>query len=150
MSSVNVHFDMRELESAIGSIYEQVQDVALPIIGETVSAAVDELIQSEGATGTQGPWKPFSPNTFKPDIHPRRRGGKLLQDTGLLADIQTEIGYEVVDVLSPAPYGVYQKEGVNPNPWPGFDPIPSRDYLAIDLEKVLEEAAESILEEALR
>jgi len=148
MSVVDVHFDMSELERAIGSIYDQIQDVALPIIGETISSAVDEVIQSEGAAGFRGPWPPFSLTTFK--IHPRRIGGKLLQDTGLLASIQIDTGPDWVEVASPAPYAAAQQEGVAANPLPGCGPIPPRDFMAIYLEDVLEEAATSILEEALR
>jgi phage gpG-like protein len=148
MPSVDVKFDMSGLIEVIEHLGDRVHTVALPIIGETVVSAVDELIQSEGDTSTEGPWNPFSPITFK--IHPRRRGGKLLQDTGLLASIQTKIGPDWVELTSPAPYAAAQANGVDPNPIPGLGPIPARDFFAIDLDAVLEDAAESILEEALR
>jgi len=64
--------------------------------------------------------------------------------------MQTEIGPDWVEVSSPAPYAAAQRLGVDPNPLPNLGPIPARDFLAIELETVLEEAANAILDEALR
>lgn len=141
---VDVHFDMHELEEVIRRLGEDIEQTALPIIGETLVTAIDELIQSEGATGTQGKWEPFSPATF--DLHPRRRGGKLLQDTGLLANIQTKIGPDWVEVESPAPYAKYHHTGTRKNARQNMRPTPQRDFLAIDLDAALEDAAEQIAE----
>lgn len=141
---VDVHFDMHELEQVIHRLRENVEETALPIVGETLVTAIDELIQSEGATGTQGKWEPFSPTTFK--LHPRRRGGKLLQDTGLLANMQTRIGPDWVEVESPAPYAKYHHTGTRKNARPNMGPLPQRDYLAVDLDAVLEDAADQIAE----
>lgn len=143
MSRVDISVDMSELQGELSKIGDRV-DLALPIIGEVLVTAIDELIQSEGAAGTEGEWEPFSPVTFK--IHPRREGGKLLQDTGELANMQTEIGPDFVEVFSPAPYAGYQMDGVDPNPIPEFGPIPARDPFAIDLDDVLGEACQLIEE----
>ncbi len=148
MAAVDVHCDLSELARAVEDIASHAQEVALPIVGETISSAIDALIRSTGRTGTDGPWEPFSPVTFK--IHPRREGGHLLQNTGELANMQTEVGPDWVEVGSPAPYAQYQREGVDPNPLPNLGPIPARDFLAIDLERALDEAAESILEAVTR
>ncbi len=148
MSNVDIHVDTRELGSAIRNIANRVPQVALPIIGETLSTAIDALIRSTGQTGTDGPWEPFSPVTFK--IHPRREGGHLLQNTGELANMQIEEGSDWVEVGSPAPYAGYHVTGTTKNALPGMGPMPARNFLAVDLDRVLEEAADQIVEEVAR
>ncbi|MCP4674351.1 MAG: hypothetical protein GY854_02300 [Deltaproteobacteria bacterium] len=148
MSAVDIHVDTREIERAIGEIGNRVSQVALPIIGATLSTAIDELIQSEGKAGTDGPWDPFSPTTYK--LHPRRSGGKLLQDTGLLASMQIEEGPDWVEVGSHAPYAGYHVKGTTKNAIPGMGPMPARNYLAVDLDRVLEDAVDQIVEEAVK
>lgn len=147
MVHIPVRVDTRDLEIAVKELDGPVEP-ALQIIGEILTTRIDDLIQSEGATGVKGSWDPFSSVTFK--LHPGRRGGKLLQKTGQLASMQTSYGSNWVQVGSPAPYAAAHITGVLDNPMPNMGPIPSRDFLAIHLGEALDEAADSIAQEKIR
>jgi phage gpG-like protein len=144
MPTVSVIFDTHELTNELKKLQQNGINVPLSIISEGLITAIDEEIQSEG----RGRWDVFMMTTF--DIHPRRMGGKLLQDTGVLASMQSSEGVDWVKVKSPADYsgfhvtGAYQK-----NIFRKLAPhrLPKRDFLLIDLESVLEEAAQAIADE---
>jgi phage gpG-like protein len=105
-------------------------DELMPRLGAILQTHMDDYIQSEGA----GSWPPFSPETLI--RHPRRRGGMLLQDTGLLAQLQMDAGRDSVEVFSPAPYTKYHKS--------------TRDITALDMDPVLAEMSETLQEELTR
>jgi phage gpG-like protein len=138
---VNVKFDMRQLEMLLSHYEGKARSIPMSIVGETVAAAIDDLIESEG----DGSWKRFSPVTLK--LHPNRRGGKLLQATGRLANMQIRSGTNWVDVESPAPYAIYHHMGTDQvRGWVESDEgMPQRDFLDIDMVSTLEEAAGLIL-----
>jgi len=130
--SVKVHIDTSELEKAIGQYSSRVKNFSMDIAGTALITATDDLIQSEGAKGTDGPWDPFSPETLR--RHPRRVGGKLLQDTGLLANIQTtQRGPESVTIASPAPYA--------------GNHLDTRDFFALKFGDVLDDLGNTSLQE---
>jgi phage gpG-like protein len=134
---------MRQLEALISKFEGNARAVPMAVIGETFATAMDDLIQSEG----DGNWDPFSPVTLR--VHPRRRGGKLLQDTGLLANFQIGTGPNWIDILSPAPYARYQQEGTRRTRGMVYsdDGIPARDFTDIDMDAALAESADLVLQE---
>lgn len=143
---VNVKFDMGQLEALLGRYARNAKQVKnfLDIAGSDVATAIDDLIQSEG----DGQWDPLSVVTEK--LHPRRVGGKLLQGpTGQLANMQIEPGGNYVDIISPAPYGIYHHTGTEKvRGWVHSDKgMPARDFLAIDLGATLDKSGEAILAE---
>jgi phage gpG-like protein len=135
---------MQQLLEAVEGLDNNVE-AGLPVLGEIIQTAVEEVIQTEGAAGTDGPWEPFSPTTLK--LNPKRRGGQLLQDTGLLARLQIRRGMDWVEVRSPAPYAGFHVTGVRQNGIPNLGPVPARNFLAIDLGRILERAAEAVAAE---
>ena len=132
-----VDVDVSDVTRALRVFARRADNLNMPFIAEVLSTAVDDLIQSEGAEGTQGPWKPFAQSTL--ERHPRRRGGKLLQDKGVLANFQARTGPDFAEVYSPAPYAEWHVTGTRH--------MPKRNPLAIDLTKVTDEIAEDVLEE---
>ena len=135
--SVDVRFDTEALQARIRAYGTRDKNIPMALVGEMISSAVDDVIQSEGLAGTKGAWDPFLASTLQ--RHPRRIGGKLLQDTGVLANMQSRPRAREVKVESPAPYAGWHAEGTRA--------IPERDFLAIDFNKVLEDIAEVILME---
>jgi phage gpG-like protein len=138
---VNVKFDMRKLNKLLERYETNARSISMDIVGGTVAAAIDDLIQSEGG----GNWEPFSPVTLK--LHPRRRGGSLLQATGQLANMQVDSDRNWTTITSPAPYAIYHHTGTNRvRGWVFSDEgMPKRDFLDIDMDATLEKAAQLIL-----
>ena len=144
MAAVSVLFDTQEITRELKRLGAKIQNVPMSIISEALIAAIDDEIQSEG----RGRWPVFSPVTLK--LHPRREGGRLLQDTGLLANMQSTEGSNWVKVKSPARYSGFHVTGTTQrNIYRILAPhtMPKRDFLDIDLPRVLGEAVESILTE---
>jgi len=145
MGLVNVSVDTSELGRCIEQYSDRIKAVPMAIIGEGLVTAIDDLIQSEG----EGRWPGFSPVTLR--LHPERRGGKLLQDTGQLANVQiTEETPNSVTVASPAGYAGFHVTGTyQDNIYNAYAPheMPARNFLGINIGNVLDEAAESITDE---
>lgn len=135
---VDVDFEVKELEAGLEVIVRRKQNVSSDTLAQGMISAIDDLIQSEG----DGKWEEMSDVTV--EIHPHREGGSLLDDTGLLAQIQDESGPDWVEVYSPAPYAKFH---VSKKP---RKLIPLRDFLAIDLGAVLEETGDDVMQEILR
>jgi len=135
---VRVEVTTEKFEEVLRAYSERLNGVPFDFIVEGLVTAIDDLIQNEG----NGEWPPLLPSTLK--RHPRRRGGQLLQDTGLLAQIQESPGgrgKDWVEVQSPAPYSIFH---VSEAP---RKIIPLRDFLAIDIDAVLENLGEELLAE---
>ena len=147
MASVDVQFDMTEVNAILKKMGSRPRQIPMSLLGEGLVEAIDDLIESEG----DGQWDPLSATTLK--LHPRRQGGKLLQDTGLLSNIQQmRTGADFVEVGSPAPYAFFHVSGAQQdNIYLTFAPheLPKRDFLAIDIQKVLEETGELVIQETI-
>jgi hypothetical protein len=102
-----------------------------------LQTAMDDVIDSEGAESESGQWQPFNPNTFK--RHPNRIGGKLLQSTGVLANIQTRVRPREAEAYSPAPYAGYHVSGTKY--------MPKRDFTDVKWGLLLEVIGDSIATE---
>jgi len=133
MALIDVQFDMRDLEKALGEYTRKIKAVPMNVVAEMLATAIDDEIQSEG----RGSWPGFSPNTIK--RHPRRAGGSLLQDTGLLANIQKSEGNDWAQATSPAPYAGFHVTGTKN--------MPARNFLDLNMGEILEEIAAYIADE---
>jgi len=135
---VRAEFVTTQLEEILTAYVRRHDGLPMTVIAEGLITAIDDLIQSEG----NHEWKEFNPDTLK--RHPKRRGGLLLQDTGLLAQIQqtpASPGPDWVEVESPAPYAIFH---VSRAP---RKIIPLRDFLDINMPKVLDDIGDQILSE---
>ena len=146
MALVEVTVDTAQLERLVKKYGDSARQISPSIIGTGLLRAIDDEFQSEGG----GNWQGFSSVTTR--IH-NRGGGRLLQDTGQLANIQVmQEGPNFVQVGSPAPYaGVHITGTTQTNVFNRYNtdrmPLAKRDFLAIDLGHVLEEAADAIAAE---
>ena len=115
-----VDVDTSDLRRIFDELTNNAKNVPMGLVAMPFVSAVETEIQTEG----QGQWKPFSETTLR--MKPRRRGGKLLQDTGRLASIQVDdqnaVGIAIV--FSPADYAWKHSDG--------YKNIPQRDPFDID------------------
>jgi hypothetical protein len=136
MESAFVTVDVRGITGALDEYDKRVSSIRTDFLAEGLSGAVDDVIQSEGF----GNWPALSATTVM--RHPERAGGKLLQDKGQLASIQTRHGYNWAEAWSPAPYAGYHITGTK------F--MDARDWTDIKLGELLEDLAEIAVEQVVR
>ena len=132
MTVAGVSVSVEEVVREIEAIDRQVRNAApaMSTMANMLVAAVDDEIQTKG----RGRWPAFAESTLKRG----RAGGMLLQNTGLLANIQPDSGPDFAEAWSPAPY---TKRHVT-----GTKHMPKRNPFDIELDKVLEEMAAVYLE----
>jgi hypothetical protein len=132
--------DTTELTTVLASVRLRAQNVDRDLLGQILLTAIDDVIQSEGTKGAAGAWEPFSPNTR------RKRGAmsdaKLLQDTGLLANMQLEQGPDYMDAVSPADYTIRHVEG--------NDNLPIRDPFDVNQDFMLAEMEQAVMDDIER
>jgi len=130
-----VDVDTSDLRRIFDELTNNAKNVPMGLVAMPFVSAVETEIQTEG----QGQWKPFSETTLR--MKPRRRGGKLLQDTGRLASIQVDdqnaVGIAIV--FSPADYAWKHSDG--------YKNIPQRDPFDIDLGTAMDKASMLIVQE---
>ena len=144
---VTVNVDTRKLQKVLADFGARADAVNIEgIVAEHVLTAMDDLVDSDG----NGSWPDFSPVTLK--VHPRRVGGELLRDTGLLVAFQVSTPPGQAIVSSPAPYGEYHQLGTRKTRGMVYsdEGIPKRDFTAIDLKATLDEACATIVSEIAR
>lgn len=137
MSSVDVRVDVTQVDAVLRGYVSRSKNIDQSFIAQVLTTAVDDVIQSEGRAGDEGPWKPMQPATWH--WNPRRKGGRLLQATGLLANMQDVSGDGFAKIKSPAPYAHWHVTGTKH--------MAKRNFLAIDLGKASEEIGEYLTAE---
>jgi phage gpG-like protein len=141
---VDIKVDTSDVSKKLRRLSLRARNIDMPSVAEALSTAIDDVITSQGKKGRQRGWKPFSPTTLK--WRPNRIGGQLLQDTGLLAAMETRIeGYTVI-ASSPAPYAKYHQTGTKR----GKRPMPRRDPFAIVWGRLLDDIADMLLVEVIK
>jgi phage gpG-like protein len=130
---VDVDVDVSQLIKIIDGYASRAKSTPMSTVGVALSNAIDDEIESEG----RGSWPGLAPSTLK--RHPKRAGGQLLQDIGLLANIQQSEGPDWAEAKSPAPYAGYHVTGTR-----YMEP---RNFVGFPLGPVLEEIADIILED---
>lgn len=147
-----VKFAMDELVAIVDKMRDRADTVPRAPLALIIADAIEEEIETEG----HGDWAEFSPATIA--MHPMtkkgkkisrsRAGGKLLQSTGKLANIQTKSSHKWVKAFSPAKkYAHYHVTGTRRF---GRQYMPARDFLAVDLDAVIERIGVVFLEEMTR
>ena len=91
---------------------------------------VEEVFETEGRAGTDGPWKPLAASTIK--RHPNRGSGAILFNTGLLSNWQSATQQDTSIVWSPAPYAKF--------PAAGTKHMPKRNPFAVVESKFMDQA----------
>jgi phage gpG-like protein len=123
-------------ETNLGNVLTQLEaqgrnvDKALPIIGEMLVGAVQDVFEAEGPG-----WKELDPATEL-----RRRGGppyKILQDTGVLAgSVAARYGSTYVEAVDGTTYGIYHAPDPQRRDWTELGPFE---------QPLLDEVAELLL-----
>lgn len=134
MGTVTCEVDMGEVVKAVRDVESRAQGEPLQVYAEDIKAAVDDLIQAEGAIDGREKWESLSPATLH--LYPKRVGGKILQSSGLLANIQTAVGQDWFGVRSPAPYAGFHVTGTRRY---GRAYMPKRDFLDVDMGELLDQ-----------
>jgi phage gpG-like protein len=90
-------------------------DKFLPAIGEMLVGAVHDVFEAQGPG-----WAPLAPSTIA-----RRRGTShmILQDTGLMANVEPRYGSTYAEVVSPASYGGYHAPDPQGRDWTVLGPF---------------------------
>lgn len=136
---IEIRFDMTDLERQLNRYSRNLRNINMYVVGEIIRSAMEEVIETEGISGTQGKWEPFSPETLK--RHPHRIGGTLLVDSGKLSDFQIDVFSEDVSVFSPADYSEFFVTGTRN--------MPMRDPTAINWNGVLDDVIDYLSEEVI-
>jgi phage gpG-like protein len=135
---VEVRLDPDDLVMRIERMGGNSKMLPMDAFAALVVAEIDDVFQSEGVEGTEGKWDPLSLETLR--RHPRRRGGKILQDTGAMANVQVkEAGDMRVVIASPTGYAQHHITGTRN--------MPKRDFFALNFEELLEELGILALQE---
>jgi phage gpG-like protein len=101
-------------------------------VAQMLLVAVEDQFDSKG----KGKWPGLSPSTIK--RHPRRAGGKLLQDTGeLVGSLRPRHDQEVAEVVTSNPYAGYHVEGTKH--------MPARDFTDLDFDQLSAQIGEMLL-----
>lgn len=133
-----IELDVSDLIEDLQGYEDRLKNLPLDLYGMMMISKVDEMFQSEGASGTDGPWEPLSPSTIK--RHPRRAGGMLLQDTGAMAasNFTSERGFDLT---------LYNTSGQSRWHLGGTEHMPKRDFFAINFAELLDEMGENAIQE---
>ena len=135
---VQVGVDTSDLKRAIHRYEDRTRNLPMDLVGQMLVNASDEMFETEGGAGTDGPWTPLAESTLQ--RHPRRRGGQILQDTGATANVQIdEISEFSVTITSPTGWSGFHTDGTRY--------MPKRDFFAFDFGKVLDAVGDEVLQE---
>lgn len=137
MSEVDVRVDITQIDAVLRGFVSRSKNIDESFIAQVLSTAVDDVIQSQGRDGTDGPWDEMKRATWS--WNPRRKGGALLQATGLLANMQDVSGDGFAKIKSPAPYAHWHVTGTKH--------MAQRNFLAIDLAKASNEIGDYLTAE---
>lgn len=134
---VDVRVDTSQLESRIRRFQARTKNLPMDLIGQLFVNESEEMFETEGASGEDGPWAPLAESTIA--RQPRRAGGLILQDTGVTANVQVmEVGEFSVTIGSPSEWSGFHIDGTAD--------MPQRDFFAFRFSKVLDEAGDLVLQ----
>jgi hypothetical protein len=140
-ADVDIRLDVDELKARLNRMSANAATLPMDAFAAMVVADVDDMFQTQGASGSDGEWAPFQRATLI--RHPRRIGGMLLQDTGATANIQVaEVTEQSFRVRSPTAYAGFHVRGTR------F--MEKRNFFALNFPDLLERMSELALEELKR
>lgn len=132
----DVEFDDKELKQRLESLKSKGKNIG-QLAGEVAQmllVAVEDEFESQG----KGEWAPLNPATTA--RHPRRSGGKILQDTGeLVGSFKPNSGSDYAEVVSGNPYGGYHVSGTKN--------MPARDFTDLDYDELSLQIGDLLLRE---
>ncbi len=97
-------FDVSELEHQFDRLGRRARDFDNNLLTMLLLEHVEEVFDSQGASGQDGSWDALLPSTIA--RHPNRASGQLLFDTGVLSNFQSATRGDLSIVWSPANYAV--------------------------------------------
>jgi len=136
MPMFNVVTDASDVLKQVEAFEKRGGDLAptMAIVAEMLVEAVNDEFETEG----QGGWDPFAPSTVAGNS--RRKGGKLLQDFGVLAgSIEPSSGPRFAEASTGVEYAVHHLFGAPKGN------LPRRDFFDVP-DAVFDEAIELILD----
>jgi hypothetical protein len=134
---VQIRIDLSSINKVLHDYNSRAQNLPTAFISQVLASEIEDVISTQGGAGTEGKWDPFQESTL--ERHPRRRGGTLLQDTGLLANIQGSHDSLSGTAESPARYAGWHVTGTSK--------MERRNFLAIDIARVSETISDYMLTE---
>ena len=129
---ITVKIDDRELKRLFEELERRGGNLAevTAVIAESLVAAIADVFEQQGPG-----WPPLKPSTLR-----YRRGGKILQDTGLLVgSVHADSGPDFAEAYSDVPYGKFHITGTST--------MERRDWTEIDFDAEMDRAAELLLAE---
>lgn len=130
MPTAGVTFDMSEVEAQLDRVGRRAKNFDNALLTTLLLEHVEEVFESEGRAGADGPWQPLSPDTI--ERHPSRSSGALLFNTGVFSNWQSATQGETSIVWSPAPYAKYHVTGT--------ENMPKRNPFAVIESKFMDQA----------
>lgn len=138
MDDLEVEVDATDLVEFFDERMEIVKNLPMELYAQLFLTKVDEMFETQGAAGTDGPWPALSEETLR--RHPRRQGGMILQDTGATAaGVNASIEGENMQFYSATAYGRHHLGGTSK--------MPKRDFFAINYSAFLDEIGELVVQE---
>ncbi len=153
MTDISIEFNDQQVQRALDELINRVEDPspAMRAIAGVLEEATEEAFRTESDPATGIAWDPLSAVTLA--VNPERRGGSILQDSGLLAaSIVSDYGRDYAEIGTNRVYAPTHQFGAKqgefgttsrggPIPW---GDIPARPFLGIgpqDEEDILSIAA---------
>lgn len=135
---VDIQLNIDELIARLRRMEANSMTLPMESFAALVLGEVDDMFKTQGASGADGTWAPFSPETLK--RHPRRVGGMLLQDTGATANIQVgSFDEQSFVVRSPTAYARFHITGTRH--------MPKRNFFALNFPELLDQMSELVMQE---
>ncbi len=134
-----VTVDTKDLELVLSRMGSRSQNLAS--VNRRLASDLLVAVEDEFDTEGHGKWAKLKVSTL--ERSPRRRGGKLLQDTGVLVNSLTPFsGPDFIEVFTNNPYAKFHTSS-NPR-----RVIPKRDFTDLsNIERVLEDMAQELMME---
>lgn len=139
---VDVEVDVKEVEKILKRYTIRTSNLDMSIAALALETAISDVIDSEGRLSNRGrKWNKLKQSTL--ERRPRRIGGMLLQDTGLLKAIESRVEDWAAFAFSPAPYAKFHVTGAKRTK------MVKRDYTDVRWGPLLEDVADSLLMEVV-
>lgn len=133
-----IELDVSDLIDVIDVYEMRLKNLPMDLYAQMLLSKVDEMFQTQGASGTEGVWQPLSESTLR--RHPRRRGGMVLQDTGAMAaGNMAETREFDIQINNAKAYARWHLGGT--------DRMVQRDFFAINYAQALDEIGDLVVQE---
>lgn len=128
--AAGVTFDVSEVQDQLERIGRRAKNFDNKLLTTLLLEHVEEVFETEGRAGADGPWQPLAASTIK--RHPDRSSGALLFNLGELSNWQSATQRDTSIVWSPAPYAKFHATGTKH--------MPKRNPFAVVEERFMDQA----------